>query len=322
MRTLLFASFRRRLGAAVAGVGIVLSLFVGAAPAAEQVVGTQSERFSELLGRPFSEKWKEPSAGWTDMHYAALLDLPEVVAALTDAGMAVDVRLKGGDAGGDAPFGDDLKRTLASLGHAEFEWGNNGETPLMIASITGGRKAAAELIARGADVHTVDDLGSPPLGFAAYGGSVETVKVLLAAGADANATDKFGETPLHGAAEGGSVETVKVLLSAGANVSATDNDGETPLHSAAAYGGSVETVKFLLSAGADVSATDNFGLTPLHSAAYGGSVETVKFLLSAGADVNATDNDGETPLDEALSEDHVRIQEFLRRHGGKCAKRC
>ena len=44
-----------------------------------------NKRFSERLGRPFSKESKD-SVGWTDMHYAALLDLPGVIAALCDAG--------------------------------------------------------------------------------------------------------------------------------------------------------------------------------------------------------------------------------------------
>lgn len=46
----------------------------------------QAKQFSELLDRPFSHGWREDSVGWTDLHYAALLDLPGVVVALCDRG--------------------------------------------------------------------------------------------------------------------------------------------------------------------------------------------------------------------------------------------
>ena len=196
MRTALFASFRRRLGTAVAG-GIVLSLFVGAAPAAERESSSaalrdaffdslfQSERFSELVGRPFSEGWKESSVGWTDMHYAALLDLPEVIAALADAGMDVDVRLKTGF----VPFGDDLQQTLDSLGYKNDKVAA-GQTPLLIAAFMDARQAAAELLAQGADINTTpsqDEHGFTPLLTAVMNRSVETATLLLESGADVNA---------------------------------------------------------------------------------------------------------------------------------------
>ena len=416
-----------------------------------RVVVAQGKRFSELLGRPFSEKWKEESVGWTDMHYAALLDLPGVVAALADAGMDVDVRLRSDL----VPFGDDLKRTLGSLGHAEEfkDWRGDGQTSLMIASITEVGKAAAELIARGANINASTRYEKGPLHYAARSGSLEVAKLLLAAGADVNAgrndghtplygaalenssdvaelllaagadvnaVNKHGFTPLYGAAARNSSDVAKLLLAAGADVNAVDNDGITPLYGAAlenssdvaklllAAGADVNTVnkhghtplygaaqvgslevaklllaagadvnavgknsnppllaaaainssdiaKLLLAAGADVSATNNKGYTPLlvaaagnssdvaklllaagadvnaghkngytplHLAAYVGSLDIAKLLLAAGADVNATTNDGYTPLDVALSKDNVRMEEFLRRHGGKCAKGC
>ena len=46
----------------------------------------QGERFSKLLGRPFSAEAPENAAGWTDLHHAAVMNLPAVAAALIDAG--------------------------------------------------------------------------------------------------------------------------------------------------------------------------------------------------------------------------------------------
>ena len=70
------------------------------------------ERFSELLGRAFSEDVKEESAGWTDLHYAAVMNLPGLVWALVDAGVAADVRLRD-DA---SRFSDALQGILIGLG--------------------------------------------------------------------------------------------------------------------------------------------------------------------------------------------------------------
>ena len=70
-----------------------------------------SRTFSERLGRPFSPDRREASVGWTDLHYAAMLDLPGVVDALCDAGMDPDARLKTGP-----PVVGELRRNIAALG--------------------------------------------------------------------------------------------------------------------------------------------------------------------------------------------------------------
>ena len=77
----------------------------------------QHKRFAELLGRPFSKDSDEGGVGWTDLHYAAVLDLPGVIAALVDAGMAVDTRLKESLPRRSATT---CKRTLAALGHEAY----------------------------------------------------------------------------------------------------------------------------------------------------------------------------------------------------------
>ena len=152
-----------------------------------------SRRFSELLGRPFSPERREGSVGWTDLHYAALLDLPGAVAALCDAGMAADARLKTGS----QPFGGDLERAIAALGHESFEGRRaNGETPLMVASLANARGAAAGLADCGADVGAADGGGLTPLHHAARGNAPEAAGLLVDLGADVNAADGDGWTPL------------------------------------------------------------------------------------------------------------------------------
>ena len=89
----------------------------------------------------------------------------------------------------------------------------------------------------------------------------------------------------------------------------------------AAYKDASDVAKQLMAGGADVNAANKDGYTPLHMAAYKDASNVAKLLIAGGADVNAADNDGETPLDLALSKGRLRMQEFLRRHDGKCAKR-
>ena len=258
-------------------------------------------RFTELLGRPFSAEFKTDAVGWTDMHYAALLDLPEVVAALCDAGMAADVRLKTTGTG-YSPFGDDLDRALAALGHEEFElWTADGETPLMIASMVNARNAAAALAACGADVNAKDIDRWTPLYYAAKRSSHDVAKLLVECGADVDATDDDDLTPLHYAASYNSHDVAKLLVERGADVTkAGGYSGTTPLHYAASRN-SHDVAKLLVERGADVDATDDDGRTPLHDAASRYSHAVAKLLVERGADVDATDDDGQTPLHYAAS---------------------
>ena len=185
-------------------------------------------RFTERLGRPFSAEFKTGAEGWTDMRYAALLDLPGVVTALVDAGMDVDTRLKS-----RSRFSDYLKRTLdAALGHPVFGWSTYGETPLMIAALGNARKAVEALIARGADVNAKNDIGETPLFYAAQRNSHDAAKLLIERGADVNAKDKHGGTPLHEAAFSNYLDVAKLLIDRGAAVNAKDDGGYTPLDEA------------------------------------------------------------------------------------------
>lgn len=61
---------------------------------------------------------------------------------------------------------------------------------------------------------------------------VENTTRLLALGADVNAVENVGMTPLHFAAQSDSVDIVRILLEANADVNAVAEDGCTPLYRA------------------------------------------------------------------------------------------
>ena len=317
----------------------------------EKMLQVEAERFTERLGRPFSAEFKTDAAGWTDLHYAALLDLPEVVEALCEAGMDVDIRLKSGS----PPFGDDLKRTLTALGHGEFfghkedkDWKAEGETPLMMASLGNARNAAAALTACGADVNAKEDFGETPLHWATWRHSLDVAKLLVERGADVNAKDNHGSTPLHYAAWYNSLDVAKLLVDRGADMDTEDDDGviplilalyrnspdvakllvergvdvnakgvfgATPLHYAA-NDNALDLAKLLIGRGADVNAKDIHGSTPLHSAAGNNALDVAMLLIDRGADVNAQADDGRTPLDRALDKGHAGMQALLRESDG------
>ena len=309
-----------------------------------RVAREKAKRFTELLGRPFSHEWKEDSAGWTDLHYAALLDLPGVVTALVEAGMDVDTRLKDGH----TPFGDDLKRTLAALGHGEFEDRTvHGETPLMIAAVGNARDAAAELIAQGADVSAREEEHEwTPLHYAARDNSIDVAKLLIDRGAGVDAKDSDGDTPLHIAAQYNSLDMAKLLIDRGVDVEAKEEHGwtplytttwknshdvakllidrgaevdakisndSTPLHMAARYN-SIDVAKLLIDRGVEVDAKATNGWRPLHTAAWKNSHDVAKLLIDRGADVDAKDSDGDTPLHIAAQYDSIDVAKLLVEH--------
>ena len=255
----------------------------------------QGEEFANALGRPYSARAREESAGWTDLHHAALLDKSGVVLALVEAGMAPDVRL-----GKDAPFGEALKRTLRGLGHGdEFEtWSADGETPLMVAALANAARAAEELLERGAEHDARNERGSTPLHFAALHDAHEVAKLLLDRGADLDAQDRDGMAPLHRAASVDANAVAELLLARGADANAKSRHGKTPLHHAAWYGAG-ETARLLVEGGAELDAREDDGDTPLHNAASAGAHEVVELLLGRGAKIEARNEHGRTPLHQA-----------------------
>jgi ankyrin repeat protein len=123
----------------------------------------------------------------------------------------------------------------------------------------------------------------------------ERVALLLAKGADVHAVDEEGRTAIHAAIEYGSVDTVKLLIEKGGRVNAKDHEGRTALHEAA-WNGRRDMAECLLGHGAAVDARDHEGRTALHRAAHMWYRDVAELLLARGADVNARDKTSSTPL--------------------------
>ena len=308
----------------------------------ERAVEDSSEvarKLSDLLGRSFSAHAADEN-GWTDLHYAALLNLPEVVEALLSQGADVEART----ADDDETFSDALIQRLRTLGQRIESWKRIGYPPLYLAAVKNAREAAAALIAGGADVNGVAGNGHAILHIASWNGAQEAAELLftrridvdatlgtddrtplhlatkngrlkmarflLDRGADIQAKNDIGESPLHLAAQNNARDTAALLLDRGAYIQARDKHGNTPLHDAA-WKNARDMAAWLVERGADITVKDNDGNTPLHDAAWSNARETAEWLVERGADITVKDNDGGTPLHDAAQGNARETAEWL-----------
>ena len=177
-----------------------------------------------LLGRELAVS-RVDEDGWTDLHYAAVMDLPDLVGRLLREKRIVNVRLK--DDGG--PLSGEIRRVLRELGHDFDDWTRDGETALHVAAAVDASGSVVKLMEAGADVRATTQFGWTPLHYAAWTNAAEAIDALLERGADVQARVLDGWTPLHLAAWVGNEGAVRALLERGADVGARNGDGRTPV---------------------------------------------------------------------------------------------
>ena len=109
------------------------------------------------------------------------------------------------------------------------------------------------------DVNALNPKGESPLMIAALTGQNAVAEKLVRSGADLN---KTGWTPLHYAATGGNIALMTLFLEHHSYIDAESPNGTTPLMMAAMYG-TADAVKLLLAEGAVPQLKNQQGLTAI-----------------------------------------------------------
>ena len=237
-----------RIAVSAPGFRRVLSVVTHGAckPTSEHVALTRVGvgDLTERLGREPSSVAVTNINGWTDLHYAAALELPDLAIDLLNEDMASDVRLKDNR----CRFAEDLMDVLADLGADFSNWRSTGDSPLHVAASLDAVAVANVLIERGADVEAVDSAQSAkttPLIAATRHDSRRVARLLLQHGADANLSPGYS-SPLEAAVQSGSSAMANMLLRRGAT---TPDD----IVAQAVRWSSINTVLALIQHGADVN---------------------------------------------------------------------
>ncbi|CAL4124562.1 unnamed protein product, partial [Meganyctiphanes norvegica] len=155
---------------------------------------------NNMLAKGTSPLWRNPeSQGETAIHIASKNNYQEIVIALLDTGVDINIQ-------------DDARTT-----------------PLREASWFDSVDVATMLIELGANVDIPDKFGHTPLMAATFKSkSLSIIKALINARANVKITDNFGNTALHLAALLNKTAIAQLLLLNGADARALDNKGKTP----------------------------------------------------------------------------------------------
>jgi ankyrin repeat protein len=185
-----------------------------------------------------------------------------------------------------------------------------GNTSLSLASHNGYINCIKYLIEKGANIEHNNNMNNTPLLLASQKDHIECLKFLIKKGAHLNHINKNGDTALLLASKFGNLECIKLLFENFAKVNILNNDGNTALSLAATFG-KVVCVNFLIANCFNVNHINNYGNTPLLLASIGGYIECIKLLFKNGANINYINKDGLSSLSFASSGGHIESIKFL-----------
>ncbi|EKD84146.1 MAG: hypothetical protein ACD_39C00217G0001, partial [uncultured bacterium] len=187
---------------------------------------------------------------------------------------------------------------------------------MFLAIDAGKRDLLVQLLKRGANPNSLNELGANPIQAAAFlDQKPEIFSVLIKAGTKANVCDKNGMTAMHwAAAQCTSPLVIEMLARSGELVDTKETDADmTPLMIACFKNPSEKVIEALIKHGANVNATDADGRSPLSIAAASfSSVEVIKTLLKHGANPDFVEPDGRTISDLIRNNKNYSAEEKTR----------
>ena len=182
----------------------------------------------------------------------------------------------------------DVARYLVSIGANVNYESDEGNTPLIMASLNGFDEVVSYFISAGANISMTNFQDSSALTAAAYKGHHKVVKILIESGANPDHQNMDNSFPLILSARDNTPKVMRELLRGGANPNLTDSSGSSPLL-VVSKSGHINCMTQLLAKHADLELTDNTKQTALHYSYVNNHKGASKLLALAGASHGSSD---------------------------------
>ncbi|XP_071099028.1 uncharacterized protein [Haliotis cracherodii] len=190
--------------------------------------------------------------------------------------------------------------------------GNNGQTPVMCALLSGRKDIFDLLVSKKADITLTDDDNNSLLHVASRVNDASLLLPLVPK-FESNSRGKHGWTPLMKAAVHGHMDVFPLFLHT-VDFTLKDDNNNNALH-LACHGGNVSIVELLLPK-FDINSRGNKGWTPVMCAAYKGVESVFKLLVSKRADLRLRDDKNNSVLHLACLGGNISIvKDLLARPG-------
>ena len=241
------------------------------------------------------------SAGNTMLHIAVGNNgSPRHIGIILDNKVLIDTRNREGDTALHIAVRMNQKENgeyLIARGANIFTVNSAGISPLYL-SLTA-LSGIREWMINSTTIIAKDGLGNNMLHYASQWKLNDAIPVIIQKGASVEEANATGETPLFMAVKNDSPSTIKILLDNKANLNARDKQGNTLLHTAVRWNAK-NSVELLISSGIDINAHSLNGGTALHDAVTLGMTDIENILIRRGANLEVRDIDGNTPFMEAV----------------------